>query len=112
MGVIGQLWESAPRSEKRRNPKAPAASDAEPTGVGGCLSNGGDRGGAERRSLAFRPRCQRLPSGYWVFMKLEREMKRERDELDSLAAEAGQSAFLVGMTALMLVMALVLGFAV
>jgi hypothetical protein len=32
--------------------------------------------------------------------------------LDSLAAEAGLSAFLVGMTALMLVMALVLGFAV
>jgi hypothetical protein len=39
-------------------------------------------------------------------------MNSERDELDSLAAEAGQSAFLVGMTALMLVMALVLGFAV
>ena len=37
-------------------------------------------------------------------------MKRERDELDSLAADAGQSAFLVGMTALILVMALVLGF--
>jgi hypothetical protein len=45
-------------------------------------------------------------------MKREREMKHERDELDSLAAEAGQSALLVGMTALMLVMALVLGFAV
>jgi hypothetical protein len=45
-------------------------------------------------------------------MKREREMKRERDELDSLAAEAGQSAILVGMTALILVMALVLGFAV
>jgi hypothetical protein len=44
-------------------------------------------------------------------MKREREMKRERDELDSLAAEAGLSAFLVG-TALMLVMALVLGFTV
>jgi hypothetical protein len=39
-------------------------------------------------------------------------MKRERDELDQLAAEAGQSAVLVGMTALILVMALVLGFAV
>jgi hypothetical protein len=39
-------------------------------------------------------------------------MKRERDVLDSLANEAGQSALLVGMTALMLVMALVLGFAV
>ena len=45
-------------------------------------------------------------------MKRERELKRERDELDLLAAEAGQSALLVGMTALMLVMALVLGFAV
>jgi hypothetical protein len=45
-------------------------------------------------------------------MKREREMKIERDELDSLAAEAGLSALLVGMTALMLVMALVLGFAV
>jgi hypothetical protein len=44
-------------------------------------------------------------------MKREREMKRERDELDSLAAEAGQSVFLVGMTALILVIALVLGFA-
>jgi hypothetical protein len=39
-------------------------------------------------------------------------MKRERDELDSLAAEAGQSVVLVGMTALVLVIALVLGFAV
>jgi hypothetical protein len=45
-------------------------------------------------------------------MKREREMKRERDELDSLAAEAGHSADLVGMTVLILVMALVLGFAV
>jgi hypothetical protein len=44
-------------------------------------------------------------------MKRERETRRERDELDSLAAEAGQSAFLVGMTALILVIALVLGFA-
>jgi hypothetical protein len=32
--------------------------------------------------------------------------------LDSLAAEAGQSALLVGMTVLMPVMALVLGFTV
>jgi hypothetical protein len=45
-------------------------------------------------------------------MRLEREMKRERDLLDSLAAEAGQSVLLVGMTALMLVIAVVLGFAV
>ena len=45
-------------------------------------------------------------------MKREREMKRERDELDCLAAEAGRSADLVGMTALILVMALVLGFVV
>ena len=45
-------------------------------------------------------------------MKREREMKRERDELDWLAAEAGHSADLVGMTALILVMALVLGFVV
>jgi hypothetical protein len=45
-------------------------------------------------------------------MKREREMKRERDELDSLAAEAGLSALLVGMTALILVMTVVLGFAV
>jgi hypothetical protein len=39
-------------------------------------------------------------------------MRRERDELDALAAEAGQSAVLVGMTALILAMALVLGFVV
>jgi hypothetical protein len=45
-------------------------------------------------------------------MKRERETERERDELDPLAAEAGQSALLVGMTALLLVVALVLGFAV
>jgi hypothetical protein len=44
-------------------------------------------------------------------MKHEREIRRERDELDSLAAEAGASAVHVGMTALILVMALVLGFA-
>jgi hypothetical protein len=47
------------------------------------------------------------PTGYWLGM-----MNRERDELDSLAAEAGQSAVLVGMTALILVVALVLGVAV
>ena len=58
------------------------------------------------RSLAFRPRCQRLSAGYRL------GMKNERDELDSLAAEAGQSAVLVGMTALILVIAMVLGFAV
>jgi hypothetical protein len=45
-------------------------------------------------------------------MKRQREMKRERDELDLLAAEAGQSVLLVGMTALMLLVALILGFAV
>ena len=45
-------------------------------------------------------------------MRREREMKRERDELDSLAAEAGLSAFLVAMTVLMLLIALVLGFTV
>jgi hypothetical protein len=45
-------------------------------------------------------------------MKREREMGRERDELDSLAAEAGQSVILVGMTVLILVVALILGFAV
>jgi hypothetical protein len=45
-------------------------------------------------------------------MRREREMERERDELDSLAAEAGLSAGLLGMTALILVMALVLGFVV
>ena len=39
-------------------------------------------------------------------------MEPERDELDSLAAEAGQSVVLVGMTALFLVLAMVLGFAV
>jgi hypothetical protein len=45
-------------------------------------------------------------------MKREREIKRERDVLDSLAAEAGQSILLVGMTALILVMTVVLGFAI
>ena len=45
-------------------------------------------------------------------MNREREMNRERDELDSLAAEAGASAVLVGTTALILMVALVLGFAV
>lgn len=39
-------------------------------------------------------------------------MKRERDELDWLAAEAGANAVHVGITALILVMALVLGSAV
>jgi hypothetical protein len=39
-------------------------------------------------------------------------MKRERDELDPLAAEAGQSVVLVGMTALVLVVAMVLGLAI
>ncbi|HEX5937866.1 MAG TPA: hypothetical protein VFZ75_09310 [Actinomycetota bacterium] len=39
-------------------------------------------------------------------------MNRERDdELDRLAAEAGESVMLVGMTALLLVLAVVLGFA-
>jgi hypothetical protein len=42
-------------------------------------------------------------------MTREREIKRERDELDSLAAEAGYGADLVGMMALILVTALVLG---
>jgi hypothetical protein len=45
-------------------------------------------------------------------MKRERETHGERDELDSLAAEAGASVVLVGMTALILVVALVLGLAV
>jgi hypothetical protein len=45
-------------------------------------------------------------------MKRERPLERERDVLDSLAAEAGQSVLLLGMTVLMLVMALILGFAV
>ena len=45
-------------------------------------------------------------------MRREREMEPERDELDSLAAEAGHSAGLIGMTVLILVMALVLGFVV
>jgi hypothetical protein len=45
-------------------------------------------------------------------MKRERELKRERDELDSLAAEAGQGAILGWMTALILLLALVLAFAV
>lgn len=45
-------------------------------------------------------------------MKREREIGRERDELDLLAAEGGQSALLGGMTVLVLVVALVLGFAV
>jgi hypothetical protein len=40
------------------------------------------------------------------------ERQPERDELDPLAAEAGQSVLLVGMTALVLVLALVVGFAV
>jgi hypothetical protein len=38
--------------------------------------------------------------------------KRNEDELDPLAAEAGQSVVLVGMTAVLLVMALILGSAV
>jgi hypothetical protein len=39
-------------------------------------------------------------------------MKGERDELDRLAAEVGQSVMLFGMTALLLVVAVLLGFAV
>ena len=45
-------------------------------------------------------------------MRREREMKRERDVLDSLAAEAGRSSFFVASAALILVMTVVLGFAV
>ena len=45
-------------------------------------------------------------------MRRDWDMERERDELDSLAAEAGHSAGLLGMTVLILVMALVLGFVV
>jgi hypothetical protein len=45
-------------------------------------------------------------------MKREREMERERDVLDSFAAEAGQSAFLIASVALILLMTVVLGFAV
>jgi hypothetical protein len=37
-------------------------------------------------------------------------MKRQRDELDSLAAEAGGGLVLMGMTALLLFMAMVFGF--
>jgi len=54
---------------------------------------------------------QRLHPGIGCALKRDREMKRERDELDSLAAEAGQSILLVGMRALMLLVALILGFA-
>ena len=68
--------------------------------------------GAERRSLAFGLDFTVSLGGICHVMKREREMKRERDELDSLAAEAGHSADLVGMTALILVMALVLGFVI
>ena len=69
---------------------------------------------AERRGevWAIGPRFQPLPSGYQIPMRREREMEPERDELDSLAAEAGNSAGLIGMTVLILVMALVLGFVV
>jgi hypothetical protein len=68
----------------------------------------------ERRGevWAIGPRFQPLPSGYQIPMRREREMEPERDELDSLAAEAGNSAGLIGMTVLILVMALVLGFVV
>jgi hypothetical protein len=63
----------------------------------------GPRGGTSYGLSAYTPTAQ---IGYRACMK------RERDELDSLAAEAGQSVVLVGMTALVLVIALVLGFAV
>ena len=45
-------------------------------------------------------------------MKRARKTERERDELDSLAAEAGASAVLFGMTALILLVALALGLAI
>jgi hypothetical protein len=45
-------------------------------------------------------------------MKRERAMQHERDELDSLAAEAGRSSFFIASAALILVMTVVLGFAV
>jgi hypothetical protein len=45
-------------------------------------------------------------------MKRERDKKGERDELDSLAAEAGRSSFFLASVALIVVMTVVLGFAV
>jgi hypothetical protein len=39
-------------------------------------------------------------------------MDIERDELDPLAAEAGQSFVLIGVTAVVLVLAVLVGFAV
>jgi hypothetical protein len=45
-------------------------------------------------------------------MERERDTRYERDELDSLAAEAGRSSFFVASAALILVMTLVLGFAI
>ena len=68
--------------------------------------------GAERRSLAFRPRFQRLPAGIGYAMERERAVKRERDELESLAAEAGLSVDPFGITALVLVVALIVGLVV
>lgn len=44
-------------------------------------------------------------------MERERDTQHERDELDSLAAEAGRSSFLVASAALILVMTMVLGLA-
>jgi hypothetical protein len=76
---------------------------------GGCLSN---RIPPAVRVWPFDLYMQRPRGGYQVGMKREREIDRERDELDSLAAEAGASAVLVGTTALILVVALILGLAV
>ena len=45
-------------------------------------------------------------------MRPERDIAQDRDELDSLAAEAGWSSFFVASAALILVMTVVLGFAV
>jgi hypothetical protein len=39
------------------------------------------------------------------------DMDTDRDELDSLAAEAGQSAGLIGITALMLLLVVLIGLA-
>ena len=55
--------------------------------------------------LAIRPRCVESRSGY------RSRMQVERDELDSLAAEAGRSPTLMGMAALLLALALLLGVA-
>jgi len=102
-----------PRMPLRRGEAPPTASAHEDAANQAKDGSCGHNVDAPRQSESgLSTYMQRSRWGYQVGMEREREMNRERDELDSLAAEAGASAVLVGTTALILVVALILGLAV